>query len=290
VLDRSGSMNQDPTTGMNCTTPGCSKWDQTAGALTQVVTATDATVNWGLKLFGSNTSGCTVNANPEVGIAANNATPVNNQIGTTQRGSNTPTRAGVQAATTYLRGLTTQNPKFILLATDGSPNCPAGCSGNACQTTPNAAEEAAVVQAVTDAATAGFKVFVVGIATASDPDADMTLSNMAIAGGVPRMGATPPYYPVASQQELVDALNAIITIAGSCTFPVPEPPTPDGTTSRDKIVVNADNTTTIPNDATNGWTYTDASHTQIELHGSYCDSVMAGTISTVTIIFKCIVP
>ena len=288
VLDRSGSMQQDPATGQNCNTPGCSKWDQTTSAINMVLGQTDTTVNWGLKLFGSS-SGCTVNAMTEVPVATMNAMAMQNRIGMTTPGSSTPTRAAVEVATTYLQGLTTMpNPKFLLVATDGSPNCPANCSGNTCMTTTNPAEEQAVVDAITTANTAGFKTFVVGVATASDPDADMTLTNMANAGGVPRAG-TPPYYPVASQADLVTALGQIVTVAGSCTFQVPNPPTNDGTTSRGDIAVKGDGTV-IPQDANNGWTYADPSMMSINLNGSACDSVKAGTTTAVSIVFHCHVP
>jgi hypothetical protein len=253
-----------------------------------VLGQTDTTVNWGLKLFGSN-NGCTVTAPPEVPVAAMNSTPVANRIGMTMPGSSTPTRAAIQAAQTYLTGLTDPNTKFILVATDGSPNCPANCTGGACMTTPNPTEEQAVVDAITAANTAGFKTFVVGIATASDADADMTLTNMANAGGVPRAGQTPPYYPIASQAELVTALGQIITVAGSCTFQVPNPPTNDGTTSRGDIAVKGDGTI-IPQDANNGWTYSNANMTSVDLHGSACDAVKAGTVSMVSIVFHCHVP
>jgi hypothetical protein len=47
LLDKSQSMKEDPATGMNCTAPGCSKWDQVTAAINQVVAATpDAW--WGL--------------------------------------------------------------------------------------------------------------------------------------------------------------------------------------------------------------------------------------------------
>ena len=48
-------------------------------------------------------------------------------------GSSTPTRAAENAAVTYLTQLamTDQNPKFIVLATDGQPNCPASGSQSA---------------------------------------------------------------------------------------------------------------------------------------------------------------
>ena len=285
VLDRSGSMQQDPATGQNCTTPGCSKWDQTTSAINQVLGQTDTTVNWGLKLFGTN-NGCTVSNMTENPVMPMNAMAIQTRIAGTTTGSNTPTRAGIQAATTYLAGLADPNPKFILVATDGSPNCPATCSGNNCNMTPNPAEEQAVVDAITAAAGMNIKTFVVGIATASDPDADMTLTNMANAGGVPRMG-TPSYYPVASQADLVTALGQIVTVAASCIFPIPNPPTNDGTTSKGDIQVKGDNTVIPPLDPNNGWTYTDAAMSGIELHGSACDMVKAGNIQTVTIVFNC---
>ena len=52
LLDASGSMNED-LANQSCT-GGCganSKWSQMTAALTQVVAQTDATVNWGLKMF-----------------------------------------------------------------------------------------------------------------------------------------------------------------------------------------------------------------------------------------------
>src|SRR5436190_20051665 len=62
VQDKSGSMNDDPATGMTCTTAGCTKWEQTTAALMQVLTATDSGVNWGLKFFASPNGGtCGVN-------------------------------------------------------------------------------------------------------------------------------------------------------------------------------------------------------------------------------------
>jgi hypothetical protein len=159
-------------------------------------------------------------------------------------------------------------------------------------TTPNPTEEQAVVDAITAANTAGFKTFVVGIATSSDADADMTLTNMANAGGVPRAG-TPPYYPVASQAELVTALGQIVTVAGSCTFQVPNPPTTDGTTSRGDIAVKGTQggtTSDIPPNTPDGWVYGNNMQTTVVLQGAACDAVKNGTITMVSIVFHCHVP
>jgi hypothetical protein len=46
----------------------------------------------------------------------------------------------------------------------------------------------------------------------------------------------------------------------------------------------------IPPNDPNGWTYTDTNMTSVVLHGSACDQVTAGTITSVTIVFHCHVP
>jgi len=281
VLDKSGSMNDDPATGMTCNTAGCTKWDQTTAALMQVLTATDANVNWGLKFFASPNGGtCGVNAGADVAIAANNANRINTSIGGQMPSSSTPTRTAEAAAAAYLGTVNDQNPKFILLATDGLPNCAPNCSGNACQNS----DMAGAVQAVTDAATAGFPTFVVGIATSSDPMSDATLTQMANAGGKPRMG-TPSYYPVMNQQDLVDALNAIVVVAGTCTFTIPMPPNSDTDTTHIGVTVNGTEIPQDPNHA-NGWDFSGTN--QVVVYGSSCNAIMAGT-AMVQIVFKCIV-
>ena len=138
VLDASGSMNDDAT-NTSCGNMGCgatSKWALMTPAINQVVTDTQAEVNWGLKFFADSGS-CGVNNNAAVPVAVNNSAAIGTAImgrtsanGGVSNGSSTPTRSAENAAVTYLNGLaqTDQNPKFIVLATDGLPNCPA--SGN----------------------------------------------------------------------------------------------------------------------------------------------------------------
>src|SRR4029077_15249875 len=106
------------------------------------------------------------------------------------------------------------------------PTANGGTCTNNCQNS----DMAGAIQAVTDAATAGFPTFVVGIATSSDPMSDATLTQMANAGGKPRRG-TPSHYPGMNQQDLVDALNAIVVVAGTCTFTIPMPPNSDTDTT-----------------------------------------------------------
>ena len=145
----------------------------------------------------------------------------------------------MDAAVTYFATVTEPNPKYILLATDGLPNC-TGTTGNN-----NNDDTPAAIMAVANARTAGIPTFVVGISAPAGAAND-AMNMMATAGGLPR-AADPQYYPVTSAAELIAAVNALVTIAASCVFPVPAPPTTDGTTNRSNILVRGDGTN-IPMD------------------------------------------
>ena len=132
LLDASGSMNDDEF-GQLCT-GGCganSKWALTTAAVNQVVGMTDGTVNWGLKFFAESGS-CGVSSSAAVLVAPGNAAAIATAIagstsanGGVSNGSSTPTRAAEGAALAQLSAVVEGNPKFVLLATDGLPNCPA---------------------------------------------------------------------------------------------------------------------------------------------------------------------
>jgi len=297
LLDRSGSMNEDINggtcndggigVGANC--GATSKWAFMVPAINQVVMETEADVNWGLKFFPDNTiNSCNVSTTAAVPVGAGNAGAIASAImaSTSANGgvmtgyNNTPTRSGMVGATTYLQSVTTTNPKFILLATDGVPTCSAIGPGGM----DDAASEAAVVAANS----AGFKTFVVGIATGGS--ADLTLSTLAKAGGLPRQG-TPSYYPVSTAADLAAAVRTFIGAANTCTFQVGPAPTDDGTTDVNRIVVYGDGVE-IKIDAThmNGYDYTDSTHQSIEVHGPQCDQIKTGAIKEVRVNFICLVP
>jgi len=132
LLDASGSMDND--TGENNCDMGCgakSKWALTTAAVNQVVTATSANVSWGLKFFADKDAMCTVSAGVSVPLGQGNAAAIATAIagrtsanGGVANGGATPTRAAVTAAVAYLSTIADGNPKFLLLATDGQPNCP----------------------------------------------------------------------------------------------------------------------------------------------------------------------
>jgi len=302
LLDRSGSMANDvndlscqatdPITGAATTDCGpSSKWALTTPVIDQVVAASESSVNFGLKFFADpGNNSCSVSNGVQVALGPHNAAAVTaaiaaetNDRGSITNGSRTPTRAAVQAAAVYLQSVADPSPKYILLATDGQPNCTPGGTNAA------ADDSAGAIAAVQAAAMAGIQTFVVGIATAGMGAADATLTAMALMGGVPRMG-TPAYYPVSTPEELAAAIETLVGVSQQpCAFVVPPPPTQNGTTSRDEIIVYADGVQ-LPHDRTGatGWDYGDVTHTAITIYGTACAGLQSHAVAAISIAFRCL--
>jgi len=129
------------------------------------------------------------------------------------------------------------------------------------------------------------KTFVIGI---GDTMGAATLDQMAINGGMPQTGAATSFYQVTDTASLVAAFQTILGRVGSCQFDIGTAPNP--MTSNDLIDVFGDGMP-IPHDTTHadGWDYTNAAHTMIEVYGPRCDAVKAGTTMNVTVTFRCII-
>jgi hypothetical protein len=286
VQDKSGSMNEDDngnTCNRNCT----SKWTELTTALSTVITATDTSVNWGLKYFSDNNA-CDASMAPAVAVAPMSGAAVTASIMRTQPGGNTPTRDAVSYGAQYLGTLTDTNPKFLLLATDGLPNCPSGCAADPmpmgmCTTTDNPTEDSAAEAAVTMAAMMGYPTFVIGIGNVAT--AQNTLNQLAIAGGQPQTGAGTSYYAATDEATLEAALMAIVGKVASCQILLPT--TAQGQTNVAVSVNDASGKATkVPEDNTNGWSYVNGGM-GIQLNGSYCDGVKNMTYSKVQFLYSC---
>ena len=158
VLDKSGSMANQPD-DTSCPRGGgaCeTKWADMTTGINMVVGQTQAQIRWGLKFFADEGT-CGVTAGAAVPVAPNNGMAIATAIGGTRPSSSTPTRIAVASAATYLMGLADANPKYILLATDGEPNCIPGDRKTDDDDSMGAAASVAM------AAMAGFPVFVVGV-------------------------------------------------------------------------------------------------------------------------------
>jgi len=267
ILDRSGSMAQAMDADNNCATGATNcqqRWATMISGLNTVFASPAGTaVNWGLELFSSNGQ-CNVNTTMDINVSSGGAAAILQRLPQVTPNGYTPTRAGVNAGVAYLKTLTGPEPKSILLATDGEPNC-----NGSNDTT----DVPGTVTAITAAATAGFKVYVLGVG----PDTG-NLDNFASAG------QTDHYYPALSPQDLNTALAAIVGAVASCTFALGKaPPVP----SNVAVQFNDDKSLRAPQDTThtNGWDYTNA--TTIQLYGSWCDNVTNGTYKSAKILMGC---
>lgn len=282
IQDRSQSMTDDSNDnkcaggsnqgGGNCGAK--SKWAQVTAAIETVVNASSA-VNWGLFYFGSGASECGTNTAPDVPVSATSAAQIVASLSANAPRGATPTTVTINNAVTYMKTLTDPNPKYLLLATDGEPNC---LNGNS-QTT----DATGATNAIANAKKAGFPTFVVGIGTVTS--ATTALNAMAQAGGEPQTGAT-SYYAVADTAGLEAALKQIVGMVASCTISLQN--VPSGTwTMAIWATDSTGKTIQIANSATDGWAYTDTNKSSITLVGPTCDDLKNGTYSNLQFVYTC---
>ena len=285
VLDRSSSMTQAMDSSNSCaanSTTCSQRWATIIASLNKVLTSSSTDLNWGLKFFsspstatgtggrgGTATTGgnCNVTTGVEVPVGPGNATKIGGLISSVGNASTTPTRAAIDAAVAYLNTVNDGNSKYVLLATDGEPNCASGATTAA----GGDADLPATVTAVQNAAKAGYKVFVIGVG----PEA-ASLTSLAEAGGSDK------FYSALTPDDLSSALSSIVgTVAASCTYQLPsEPVTPDA------VGVFVDKSL-IPQSDSEGWSYEPGSSTTININGTYCEDLKQGKRTQVEIFLPC---
>jgi hypothetical protein len=276
VLDRSGSMSYDIGSDVYCTDAkapaNCTtRWSTVTTSLNQVLSSASGDVQWGLKFFTSpGGSTCTVNAGADVKIPAT-AADITAAISGTSPANQTPTTAAINSAVEYLNGLNDGRSHFILLATDGQPNCDPGTSSTVSATT--VAHTAAAIKTAHDSS--GINTFVIGIGPSPG-----NLTSFAQSGG------TGDYYPATSPDQLTTALNSITKKVASCVFNLGKyPPDPNNIV----IEFNGDPSQRAPQDTThtNGWDYTSPADTSVQVYGSWCDKITNGTYTSTEVILGC---
>jgi hypothetical protein len=257
LLDRSNSMRD--------LTPTGTKWTDLTGSI-EAVLAKRSEVAWGLSLFpGSDRQACVVapiSVTPAVGAAASISSMI---ASATPTGSGTPTRGAVQQVGNEILGAARPTRKYVLLATDGEPNCSPGSIGNA----QNFSDINGAAQAVRSMAEAGATTFVLGVA--AGPDAAAALTTLAQAGGHARQGMT-PYYTANDATELVSALDEVARQVALCTFDL-SPPPPAG--SALTLSIGGHVFTRNITHVGDGWDVTGAGKA-IELYGAACDAIQGG--------------
>ncbi|MBX3247545.1 MAG: VWA domain-containing protein [Myxococcales bacterium] len=277
TVDISGSM----CLGVGLVPGGESKMLIMQRALTDVVSAFEARINFGMMLFPSdNTCGAGTVRNP---IAPRNASAITTTLNglTTDTFScalrhqgATPTHTSIDAARSYYAPREV-NPigQYVLLATDGLPNCGAPLPDGGTEETVD--ETVAAIEALF---AAGVRTYVLGFG-ADFTGGGTALNRMAAAGGT----GTP--YNARSDAELRRALEMIAAaiIPPSCTVELSGP-------TRDPRLfqVRFDGGPLIPrNEArTSGWDY-DAATNTITFYGPECTRLQGGTVVSVDVDFGC---
>jgi hypothetical protein len=261
VLDKSGSMS-DPLGNSG------SKWDVMRQALTTVLPQFDMQIHWGMEYFSSDGQcGAGVVAN---GIAPNNTAAILGSVNGLSPGGATPTYSSIDSAKAYYATIPV-NPdgRFVLLATDGLPNCGPGGNGD-----PSVTQSIASIAALN---AQGIKTFVIGFGdvAVSDPT---VLNQFATAGG------TGSYYPATSPAQLQQALQSISgsIVQVSCTFDLQAVP-PDA--SKLSVTLDGNQIPRDPNHAM-GWDYDPATNT-ITFYGATCNSIQSGSGGTLGIDYGC---
>jgi hypothetical protein len=276
---------------------GLTRWATAVNAVKPVLQQTQGGISWGLKFF-PDAMRCGVTAGATIEPAINNAAAINARLDAIRIEANasdnmglwdgTPVAPALRQAAQYLASLPSDKQKVILLATDGQPTCAGGDpllgGGN-----PDSDDHPSGPAAVAEVVAMGIKVPVVGIAFSDtwDPtdldDNEVTLNNMAKAGGMPRP-IEPAYYAANSSADLATAFAQITGIVISCTFDLKgmKPPSPDD------VAVKIDGVK-VPRDKMHaeGWDY-DAEMANVVIYGQACDQLKGvGATNNVQIIFGC---
>jgi len=262
VVDKSGSMDDPLGTGEQ-------KWQVMRNALNTVVTQYENGINFGLMLFPADDT-CAA-GNVLTGIAPTNSAAVSTSLNLTQPNGGTPTHTTLQSSLVYYSGIPV-NPagRYVLLATDGQPNC----LDVGDPSIPSITQSIAAIQSLS---ANGIPTFVLGFGDGINSD-PATLQAMATAGG------TMNYYAANSPAELQAALEAIAGELNvpSCTFSLEEIPA-----DLDELGVYFDDVA-VPRSPsqTDGWDYDPATNS-ITFYGLSCDDLQGGGVDQVRVDYGC---
>jgi len=330
VLDKSGSMNKEA--------QGVQRWAAMKDALGLALNEVAENINFGLELYptpqlesdvisatacGEAGNCCEMPDHVDMSVPVLSGTNavdlIVDKLDNTEPGGGTPTARALERALEYFTqgdGASLEGDKFVLLATDGGPNCNADlqcgadlctynlegddCSdfagSNCCElsTQQEGAGDACVdsfnvVDRISDLKDAGVDTFVVGI-PGTEAYADF-LDEFAEAGGRAVSGADSKYYRVDDVANLTDVFREItIQLVTSCELEIPE----SSSTLPPKVVVDCDIVPRFENGAggaseqTTNWEW-EPGNNSITLVGDACDHVKEG-VDRIDVVVDCDIP
>jgi hypothetical protein len=316
VVDRSGSMTDEPD-GFDT-----DKWTALRGALESTFEHTKANISYGLDLYPySGKSGqalageCQMPSGSSIVVpiqAGDAASPkILAALDENPPEGGTPTAAALARALAYFTsgaGKSLQGDRYVLLATDGGPNCndaltctaatctlnldgkSCGPGGNCCDSKldpegpSKCLDEAGSVAAVSRLSDAGIKTIVVGI-----PGTEAyagTLDALAEQSPVQNPDAPPRYFAVSAESGvagLAEALSNITTgLITSCNLNLDQAP-PDPS----QLFVVIDGVQLARDDA-DGWVYDDdSSPPVVRIQGQACEKLKSEGAEYINVTYGC---
>lgn len=302
VMDKSGSMTDTPPAY------GKSKWLSAKESLNTALKADDPLVSYGFMLYpykaDEPAAGCVIPSgtdavNIPIQAAAASVPAIHGLLGQTEPGGGTPTAGALKAAYEYYTvgsGKDLIGQKYVLLVTDGGPNCNSAiecladtctahldqfgnCSptgiANCCDRELKVGtgepantlclDNLAVNEQIQALRSAGVGTFVIGI-PGSEVYASY-LDTFADVGGYPVVGKAHKYYEVINPTDLELAVQQITTsLVRDCNIPLVR-------AAEDKTEINvAVDCVALPQkaaDQTDNWIYHEETKT-IEILGNQC--------------------
>jgi hypothetical protein len=320
VLDRSS--------GMNSSVPGStqSRWDAMMSALDTVLNRSRNRINFGLDLFPAAdvSSICTgdaccampaLSAPPSipVGPGIDTVPEILNALGSVSPGGGAPAAAALARALDYYTigdGKYLCGDKYVLLATEGGPNCNTAAvpacdashctrnldpqpdcdpSTNCCNTPAlaiNCLDDQSVVSQIQALQAAGVRTIVAGLSS-SDPYA-AHLNAFANAGGQAQPGAT-AYYAVAESAGVMGLAAAVypftIYLVMSCVIAFDTPPQDPDSVS---VLVDCEIVPREPADGGDGsYWMLDMDARTITIGGPACEKILNEGVDRVDYVFGC---
>lgn len=263
VLDRSTSMKRGE----------INRWDPSVNGLKAITSALASSVRFGLMVFpgtiaGDATASC-VPGSLEVPLALNNAAALSERLDTLELAVSTPTAPTLEVAHIVLKSRRAQRgtrlgPAYVILVTDGSPNCATdGDVSSEAGGNPAAVEQAR--RAIDAMSKDGIKTFVLGYDTEADPRLKPILDSLARAGGT---GDT-THRAVDNEAGLTAAFRDITGIAVGCAFNLSKPPL-----DTNHVIVNLAGAPLQGGDA-DGWSLGPDGRT-LSIQGKACDLLSNG--------------
>jgi hypothetical protein len=256
VLDRSGSMNQAIAANSATT-----KYADLTAAIDNLATTYGSQMQLGDTFFAADND-CAAGVPGK--ILPNNGATIMSDVANHSPGSNTPTAATMQAVIDSKELTDPTRANYVILATDGLPNC--------------ADTDVTTRINTLYSQTPSVKTFIIGIG--ADTNTDPTqLNAWADAGHTARTGAT-HYYQTNSPADLKAAFDSIVGSVASCDFKMMQ-------NAPDPSLINVTlDGAAVPNDPTNGYTF-DGSSDTVSLHGTACSKLQNDASTKVGVVYGC---